>query len=134
MLLENNGKASSGRRTRHIDIRYFFVTDRIKMKQMRVEYCPTGDMIADFFTKPLQGSLFRKFRAFIMNIRSAGTSPSKYFKPEGTEAQECVGTDVTQRQSVNRDASAPLMTQVEGISESHDNDTWQVIGPRRRRA
>jgi hypothetical protein len=29
ILLENNGRASSGRRTRHIDIRYFFVTDRV---------------------------------------------------------------------------------------------------------
>ena len=34
MLLENNGRASSGRRTRHINIRYFFVTDRIKSKEM----------------------------------------------------------------------------------------------------
>jgi hypothetical protein len=29
ILLAKNGKASSGRRTRHIDIRYFFVSDRI---------------------------------------------------------------------------------------------------------
>ena len=68
ILLERNGKASSGRRTRHIDIRYFFATDRIAKGEMRVEYCPTEDMIADFFTKPLQGSLFRKFRALIMNL------------------------------------------------------------------
>ena len=60
MLLENNGRGSSSKRTRHINIRYFFVTDRIKEGEMRVEYCPTGDMVADYFTKPLQGSLFRK--------------------------------------------------------------------------
>jgi len=30
ILLEANGRASSRRRTRHINIRYFFVTDRIK--------------------------------------------------------------------------------------------------------
>jgi hypothetical protein len=29
MLLEKNGKASSGKRTKHINIRYYFVTDRI---------------------------------------------------------------------------------------------------------
>ena len=28
-------------------------------------------MIADFFTKPLQGNLFRKFRNFIMGITSS---------------------------------------------------------------
>jgi hypothetical protein len=30
ILLEWNGHASSGRRTRHVNIRYFFVTDRVK--------------------------------------------------------------------------------------------------------
>ena len=68
MLLERNGKRSSSKRTRHIDIRYFFVTDRIESKEMRVEYCPTGDMVADFFTKPLQGAAFRKFRDTILNV------------------------------------------------------------------
>ena len=33
-----------------------------------LQYCPTADMIADFFTKPLQGRLFRKLRAFILNL------------------------------------------------------------------
>lgn len=35
ILLERNGRASSGRRTRHIDIRYYFVTDRIPHHQWR---------------------------------------------------------------------------------------------------
>jgi hypothetical protein len=69
MLLEKNGRASSSKRTRHINVRYFFVTDRIKSKEVSVEYCPTGEMIADFFTKPLQGSQFRKLRDIIMNVR-----------------------------------------------------------------
>ena len=71
MLLENNGKRSSGKRTRHIDIRYFFVTDRIGKGDMRVEHCPTESMIGDFFTKPLQGIKFRNFRDLILNINSA---------------------------------------------------------------
>ena len=53
---------------RHINIRYFFVADRVASKEVKVEYCPTGAMIADYFTKPLQGTLFRKFRDFIMNV------------------------------------------------------------------
>jgi hypothetical protein len=68
ILLENNGKASSTKRTRHINIRYFFVTDRIASKEVQVEYCPTKSMVADFFTKPLQGVQFRDFRNFIMNV------------------------------------------------------------------
>jgi hypothetical protein len=66
--LERNGRASSGKRTRHINIRYFFIKDRIGSGELRVEYCPTENMLADFFTKPLQGALFRKLRDKIMNI------------------------------------------------------------------
>ena len=68
ILLEKNGRASSGKRTRHINIRYIFVTDRMAAKEMRVEYYPTGEMLADFFTKPLQGTPFRKVRDIIMNL------------------------------------------------------------------
>jgi hypothetical protein len=70
MLLENNGRASSSKRTRHISIRYFFVTDRIKNNEVSVVHCPTGEMVADFFTKPLQGALFRKFRDLVMNFET----------------------------------------------------------------
>ena len=67
-MLSKNGKASSSKRTRHIDIRYFFITDRVANKEIEIIYCPTGDMCADLLTKPLQGSLFKKFRDNIMNI------------------------------------------------------------------
>ena len=30
ILLSENGKASSSKRTKHLDVRYYFVTDRIK--------------------------------------------------------------------------------------------------------
>jgi hypothetical protein len=68
MLLEKNGQQSSTKRTRHLNIRYYFVTDRIQAKQLTVEYCPTGDMWADVFTKPLQGAAFVKFRKLILNL------------------------------------------------------------------
>ena len=66
MLLERNGKMSSGKRTRHLDIRFFFVTDNIGKRHLQVDYCPTDNMIGDFFTKPLQGTKFTKFRGLIM--------------------------------------------------------------------
>jgi hypothetical protein len=66
ILLEHNGKASSSKHTRHINIRYFFVCDRVNMKEITVYWCPTKEMVADFWTKPLQGSHFRKLRDYIM--------------------------------------------------------------------
>jgi len=68
MLLEKNGRHSSGRRTRHINIRHFFVNDRINNGEVCIEYCPSTDIIADFFTKPLQGAPFRKFRNIVLNL------------------------------------------------------------------
>ena len=64
--METNGRASCSDRSRHINIRYFFVKDYVKRGEIQIKYCPTEKMLADFFTKPLQGSLFRKFRAVIM--------------------------------------------------------------------
>ena len=71
ILLEKNGKTSSGRRTKHIIIRYFFVTDRINKGDVSVEWCPTDDMTGDFSTKPNQGALFRRFRDLIMGGRGS---------------------------------------------------------------
>jgi hypothetical protein len=73
ILLEKNGRASSGKRTGHINIRYFFVTDQIAAGEVKVEYCPTGEMLGDFFTKPQQGILFRKFRNHVLNLNGDPT-------------------------------------------------------------
>jgi len=97
MLLEKNGKASSSKRTRHINIRYFFVTDCVKKGKVTIEYCPTKEMIGDFFTKPLQGSLFRKLRSFILNAPLPTEVPdSASLKDDKASAlsQECVGDPV----------------------------------------
>ena len=68
MLLEKHGKASSSKRTKHINIRYFFIKDRVDKKEIQIEHCPTAEMLADFHIKPLQGSLFDKFRDLLFNI------------------------------------------------------------------
>ena len=60
MKFEKYGRQSSSKKTRHLDIRYYFVTDNVKKGAVQIRYCPTGDMTADFFTKPLQGTLFKK--------------------------------------------------------------------------
>ena len=51
ILLENNARASRGKRTRHMNIKYFFVSDCVKCGHIVIRYCPTNDMIGDFFTK-----------------------------------------------------------------------------------
>ena len=69
ILLQKNGVLSRRKRSRHIDIRYFFMKDRIDGGELKVVYCPTDLMTADFLTKPLQGAKFRAHRNVIMGIR-----------------------------------------------------------------
>ena len=68
MLLPHNGRLSSMKNTRHIDIWYYFITDHIKNGRVRVAHCPTTRMIADCLMKPLQGAKFREFRNHLLNI------------------------------------------------------------------
>lgn len=67
MKLELNGKTSSGKRTRHFDIKYFYITDLIERKEVTIKYCPTDEMVSDYMTKPLTGKKFHKFKKSIMN-------------------------------------------------------------------
>ncbi len=68
ILLEKNGKASSSKHTKHIHIWYFFIPNRVDKGDVSLVWCPTGDMIRDFMTKPLHGALFQKFRDQIMGV------------------------------------------------------------------
>jgi Reverse transcriptase (RNA-dependent DNA polymerase) len=68
MKLEENGKTSSGKRTRHFEIKYFYITDLIERKQVSIEYCSTNSMVADYMTKPLTGAKFKELRKVIMNL------------------------------------------------------------------
>jgi hypothetical protein len=69
MLLQKNGLFSVGKGSKHIHIRHFFVTDKIEKKELKLIFCPTEKMIADFSTKPLQGSKFVEFRDQMQGIR-----------------------------------------------------------------
>ncbi len=64
--MERNRKASSGKRMRHINILYFFITDDRNMDEVANEWCTPKKMVADFMTKPLQGNHFRNLRNYIM--------------------------------------------------------------------
>ena len=68
MRIAKNGVRSCGQNSRHYLIRYYFIKDRLAKDNIEIQYCPTQQMLADFFTKPLQGSLFKLLRDVIMGI------------------------------------------------------------------
>jgi hypothetical protein len=63
-LLERGRPAAE--QTRDIDIGCFWLTDLLARGVITIEYCPTLDMLADLFTKPLQGSLFQTMRDHVL--------------------------------------------------------------------
>lgn len=61
--------------TKHIAVRYFAVRDWIQEGRLRVDYLPTNDMLADAFTKPLNGAKLRDLCARMgMEFRSRNRS------------------------------------------------------------
>ena len=41
------------KRTKHFNVKVHYIREKIKEKTIKVEYCPTAEMIADIMTKPL---------------------------------------------------------------------------------
>ena len=68
ILLEKNAAMSSSQRTKHIKVRYFFMKDKVENGELQIIYCPTENMLGDFFTKPLQGKQFKEFRKLILGL------------------------------------------------------------------
>jgi hypothetical protein len=71
-----NGGLSARKNSKHIDVRFFFIKDRLSSDGYVVEHCRTTRMIADFFTKPLQGKLFRTLRDVVMGVEHISTLDS----------------------------------------------------------
>jgi len=65
--MDNQGAIALGKnpvhhsRTKHIDIKYHFIREKVLNKEINLKYCPTQDMIADTLTKALAKPAFEKF-------------------------------------------------------------------------
>jgi hypothetical protein len=61
-LTRNTGEQG---RTKHIDICYHFLRDKIELQEIAVSHCPGEDNLADIFTKALAQFKFNKFRKML---------------------------------------------------------------------
>ena len=68
MKLAENGRSQSDR-TRHINIRYYFIKQYLENGELNLNYCPTLSMIADALTKPLQGKQFEFLRSLLLGYK-----------------------------------------------------------------
>ena len=58
-LMHNDIK---NKRTKHIEIKWFWIRDQVQSGLVDMRYCPTGDMLADIMTKQLPTSKFEELR------------------------------------------------------------------------
>lgn len=55
-------EAGYSRRTKHIDVRYHFVKDKVATKEIAINHVVSSDQLADVFTKPLAKAAFQNAR------------------------------------------------------------------------
>ena len=63
LTIANDPSHVNSKRTKHIDVRYHFFREHISDGTFITIWVPTGDMIADIFTKPLGFASFSKHRS-----------------------------------------------------------------------
>jgi hypothetical protein len=69
IALVNSALGQWNPRTRHIDVRYHFIKERVRSREVELAYVPSGDQVADVLTKNLGTEKFRELAALILGIR-----------------------------------------------------------------
>ena len=141
ILLERNGRSSSTKRTKHMNIRYFYVTEQVRKKAIHVTHCPTEEMVGDFFTKPLQGSLFIKMRNYIVGNEEPGFQvlPRSVLNNHGSTGirkQKFIGTrkhdseaSKTSNEHMSKNPDSSMSTKnFQGTSTQMKSDDEESIG------
>ena len=62
-------------KTKHIDIRHYFIRDHINTKDIELKHIPTMEMIADILTKPLARPAFELLRSKLSIISLTDVKP-----------------------------------------------------------
>ena len=113
ILLEENRKRSSRKRTGATNTCHFISTDQIEKGNIKITCCPMDDMVGDFMTKGLQGLKFRMLQKVIVGFQGETHLDTCVFFPRcGKEtsvfalSDKCVCVcDFQQTEKFNEDLS-----------------------------
>ena len=128
MKMESNGLRSCGEKSRHIHIRYFFIKDILKRENIELVHCSTERMIADYYTKPLQGSLFRKMRDIIMGLIAFPDEERVGLGEKGALGEEKVSVNLGASENCNSDVSTKIATDRPPKSRVTYADAVRTVG------
>lgn len=51
------------KRMKHFDVKHHYIWEKVNDQSITIEYCPTKEMTANIFTKPLPKPKFQKHKA-----------------------------------------------------------------------
>jgi len=54
------------KRSKHIDVRYHFLTENVRQGNIKRFFVPSAENIADIFTKPLPSVRFQELRKYLV--------------------------------------------------------------------
>ena len=116
-LLIKNGKFSSGKKTKHVKAKFFFIKDWVDNGEIKVIDCPAEELWADILTKPLQGMAFQTMRAQLMNC------PINYEDPSNEPTKQLTRKPVVAKQSVTWGGTkqVPSWTLQECVGQNRSN-------------
>ena len=100
-----NGKYSSCQKTNYFSSRLFWIKDRLKSEVTKVKYCPIKKIIADFFTKLLQGTLFRRFCDIVLGHKHI---TSLDFMIGNSSLKERIGSQICEKSDLRTVNSLPI--------------------------
>ena len=100
-----------------MDIQYFYVGDHIQNKTLSLHHCPTEEMLADYFTKPLQGSLFVCLCSHIMGAEFEDGNPKTHRSVLGCEDDH----ETTEASEQDQQASERDQNRILVRDQSHEN-------------
>ena len=111
-------------------IRYFYITEQVQKKAIHVTHCPTEEMVTDFFTKPLQGSLFTKIREYIMGNEEPAhqalpRSVLSNHNPANIRKQKYIGTRKHNSEAVERTKQEHRIKDSDGSRSGHFSENIQ---------
>jgi hypothetical protein len=55
-----------GERTKHVDVKYYFITETVESGKVKLQWISTKEQQADIFTKPLEKQVFELLRSLLM--------------------------------------------------------------------
>jgi hypothetical protein len=97
--------------------------DRIKTANVTIRHCPALQMIADFFTKPLQGNLFCTFRDVILGYKHVTSlRPTDSASPE-----ERVGKDIRTEAKNASGTTGNIDSTITDVLKTNTNVMWADV-------